>query len=259
MTKSIKIATWNVNSVRARLPRVIAWLQKASPDLVCVQETKVEDALFPRDAFEQIGYRCEIFGQKTYNGVALLSKEPCEDVRRGFPNDAEGQRRLIDARFHNIRVVNVYVPNGESVESEKFTYKREWLAKLETYLRENCDFTKPVLLCGDFNIAPEDRDVHDPERWRGKVLFHPDEHAALAKIKGLGLKDTFRKFHEESGLFSWWDYRMGAFPRGWGLRIDLILMNELLQKNCVGVEIDREERKGTQPSDHAPVVAEINI
>ncbi|MBI3820957.1 MAG: exodeoxyribonuclease III [Planctomycetes bacterium] len=254
----MKIATWNVNSIRARQERVIAWLQKANPDVACLQETKVEDAIFPREPFEALGYRCEIFGQKSYNGVAILTKEPATDAERGFPDDGpDAHKRLIAATVGGVRIINIYVPNGESPESEKFKFKQEWLRKLEIWLRERHDPKTPTVLCGDFNIAPADIDVHDPEKWRGKVLFHPLEHEALNAIFKLGLKDAFRDLHSEPGLFSWWDYRGGAFHRGWGLRIDLMLMNDALAKHCKSIDIDREERKGAQPSDHAPVVAEI--
>ncbi len=255
----MRIATWNVNSIRARLPRVLAWLQRTAPDVACLQETKVEDAAFPRAEIEAASYRVTCFGQKTYNGVAFLSRAEPADVVRGFPDDgAEAHRRLIAGTFSGIRVVNVYVPNGESTESEKFPFKLSWLANLRGFLETQCDTKAPLLLCGDFNVAPEDRDVHDPEKWRGKVLFHPKEHEALAAIQALGLRDAFRAHHEDAGHFTWWDYRGGAFHRGVGLRIDLVLVSEPLAKRCTGVSIDREERKGPQPSDHAPVVVEIS-
>lgn len=260
-TKMImKLATWNVNSVRARLPRVLSWLQKNNPDVLCIQETKVEDALFPAADFKNIGYECSIFGQKTYNGVAVLSKSPCSDAQRGFPGDsADAQKRALAVTYNGVRIVNVYVPNGDSVESEKFPYKLDWLQKLESFLKLEMQKKTPLLVCGDFNIAPEDRDVHDPERWRGKVLFHPKEHEALSKIVSLGFTDAFRTKEQAGEFFTWWDYRMGAFHRGWGLRIDFILINRPLVSKLKTVVIDREERKGQQPSDHAPVVAEFEL
>lgn len=252
----MKIVTWNVNSIRARLARTLAFLERERPDVLCVQETKVEDDKFPRADFEAAGWRVETHGQKTYNGVALLSRAEAKDVERGLPGDDGGsQRRLIAATFDGVRVVNVYVPNGESVESPKFPYKLEWLGKLANYLRERCDPASPALLCGDFNVAPEDRDVHDPDRWRGHVLFHPKEREALAAICALPLRDLLRLHHQEAGLHTWWDYRMGAFHRGWGLRIDLLLATPPLAARSLDVAIDREERKGTGASDHAPVVA----
>jgi exodeoxyribonuclease-3 len=254
----IKIVSWNVNSIRARLGRAVAWLKKHEPDVLCIQESKVEDALFPRAEFEALGYRCELYGQKTYNGVAILSKHEAADVRKGLADDGDcGQRRLIAATIGGIRIVNVYVPNGESVDSEKFIYKKEWLRKLEVYLKAECKSDRPLLLLGDFNIAPEDRDVHDPALWRGKVLFHPEEHAALRSIMALGFDDALRLKHDEAGLYTWWDFRTLAFQRGNGLRIDLLLTNRALSARCRDVWIDREERKGEKPSDHAPVVGEF--
>jgi exodeoxyribonuclease III len=256
----MKIATWNVNSIRARLPRVLAWLERRKPDLVCVQETKVEDALFPRAELESAGYVATVLGERTYNGVAFLSRQPLEDVARGYPDDRpDAPKRLIAGTYGGVRVVNVYVPNGESVGSVKFAFKLEWLEHLRRYLDALCDRARPLLLCGDFNVAPEDRDVHDPERWRGQVLFHPDERARLQACMEWGLRDSLRLHTEAGGLFTWWDYRAGAFHRGWGLRIDHLLVSEPLARLCRSVEIDRDERKGLQPSDHAPVVGEFEI
>lgn len=252
----MKIATWNVNSIRARLPRVLAWLEKAQPDVACIQETKVEDASFPCAALEAAGYRATFCGQRTYNGVAFLSRAEPTDVSRGLHDDVDDSpKRLIAATFGDVRIVNVYVPNGESVESPKFAFKLDWMKRLRDYLEARFDPKTPFLLCGDFNVAPEDRDVHDPDKWRGKVLFHPDEQAALARIRDLGLRDALRMHTQEGGLYSWWDYRAGSFHRGMGLRIDLMLVSEPLAARCREVAIDRDERKGAQPSDHAPVVA----
>lgn len=254
----MKIATWNVNSIRARLPRVLAWLERAKPDIACIQETKVEDGAFPRAEIEAAGYRATIFGQKTYNGVAFLSREDPLDVVRGFPDDGpEDHKRLIAATYGGVRVVNVYVPNGESTDSEKFPFKLRWLEKLRAFLATGCNVAKPLVLCGDFNIAPDDRDVHDPEKWKDQVLCHPKERAALAEICKIGLKDAQRLLTEEGKLFTWWDYRGGAFPRGLGLRIDLHLVSRPLEPKVEAVEIDVEERKGTQPSDHAPVILRL--
>jgi len=256
----LKIATWNVNSIRARLPRVLAWLSKAQPDVACVQEIKVEDAAFPRAEIEAAGYTATIFGQKTYNGVAFFSKTAPTDVERGLHDDApDSHKRLIAASFGGVRIVNVYVPNGESVTSEKFPFKLKWMERLRAYLDAKCDPSTPLLLCGDFNVAPEDRDVYDPEKLRGTVLFHPEEQARLASICGFGLKDAFRMHHPEAGQYTWWDYRGGAFHRGHGYRIDHLLASEPLARACRAVTIERDERKGPQPSDHVPVVGDFGL
>lgn len=252
----MKIATWNVNSVRPRLERALAWLQAHEPDLLCLQEIKVVDEDFPREAFAEIGYHAETFGQKTYNGVALLSREPAQDVVRGLPSDApDAQRRLIAGTVGGVRVIDVYVPNGQSVDSEKFPYKLDWLARLREFITTSHQPGDPLLLLGDFNIAPDERDLYDPEAFRGQVHFHPKEHAELAQLAGWGFTDLFRQFHEEAGLYSWWDYRRLGFPKNKGLRIDLMLATPSLSARCTGCEIDRQERKGTKPSDHAPVIA----
>jgi exodeoxyribonuclease-3 len=254
----VKIATWNVNSIRQRLERLDAWLERARPDLVCLQETKVVDEAFPREHFTSQGWHVEVFGQKTYNGVALLSRTPIADVVRGLPDDApDAPRRVIGATVGGLRVLNVYVPNGESVTSEKFVYKLAWLARLEGFLAAELARGLPLVLLGDFNIAPEDRDVHDPEAWRGQVLFHPKEHAALARLQALGLSDLYRKHHAEAGRYTWWDYRALAFPMDRGLRIDLILGTAEAARRSSACEIHRDERKGQKPSDHAPVVVTL--
>ena len=254
----MRIATWNVNSVRARLPRVEAWLDEWRPDLLCLQETKVVDADFPREPFKSRGYEVEVFGQKTYNGVALVSRQPMRDVARGLPDDApDADRRLIGARCGDVRVFSVYVPNGTEVGSERFAYKLAWLRRLRALLAATCQTGDPVLVCGDFNVAPEDRDVHDPELWRGQLLFHPDEQAALRDLMSWGLADAFRLREPAGGHYSWWDYRGGAFHKGHGLRIDLILVTGPVAQRCERVVIDRDARKGPQPSDHAPVVIDL--
>jgi exodeoxyribonuclease-3 len=252
----LQLVTWNVNSIRTRLDRVVAWVSRHHPDVVCLQETKVVDEAFPREALESLGYHLETFGQKTYNGVALLSRSPLAAVRRGLPDDApDAQRRLIAATIDGVTVVNVYVPNGSSPESEKFAYKLDWLDRLARFLEDEADPESPLALCGDFNIAPEDRDVHDPDEWRGQVLFHPDEHAALARLTRWGLADALRLVTPDGGLYSWWDYRAAAFRRDRGLRIDLVLVTRPLASRVAEVAIDREERAGERPSDHAPVTA----
>ncbi len=254
----MKIVTWNVNSIRSRLDRALAWIENHEPDVLCLQETKVEDEGFPREAFEAAGYHVETYGQKTYNGVALLSREAPQDVVRGLPHDGpESQRRVIAATFDGVRVINVYVPNGQSPESDKFTYKLGWLLNLHDAIDRAHAPGDPILLLGDFNIAPDDRDVHDPEAWRGKVHFHPREHEALARLTGWGFHDLFRKHHEEGGLYSWWDYRRLGFPKNKGLRIDLAFGTASVLQRCTACEIDRNERKGEKPSDHAPVVTTL--
>lgn len=254
----MKVATWNVNSIRSRVERVLAWTAREMPDVLCFQEIKTTDELFPRAPFEELGYQIETFGQPTYNGVAILSRTDPKDVERGLPGDLpEAQKRLIAATVEGVRIVNVYVPNGQSPESDKFVFKLEWLARLRDWLEASASPAAPLLLLGDFNIAPDDRDVHDPALWRGKVHFHPKEHAALARITEWGLFDLFRKHHTEGGFYSWWDYRQLAFPKNKGLRIDLVLGTAPLLERCKGSAIHRDERKGEGPSDHAPVVVEL--
>jgi exodeoxyribonuclease-3 len=252
------VATWNVNSIRARLPRVVDWLRRRRPDVLCLQETKTVDADFPRAELEALGYHLEVFGQRTYHGVAIASREAPRAVRCGLPDDPpEADRRLIAAEIGDLRIVDVYVPNGTELGSQRFAEKLRWFRRLRRMLEATAQPTDPLLICGDFNVAPEDRDVHDPERWRGRLLFHPDEHAALRELMDWGLVDAFRRHEAGTGHFTWWDYRSGAFHRGWGLRIDLMLMTGPLAARCRSVTIDREERRGEKPSDHAPVVAEL--
>jgi exodeoxyribonuclease-3 len=248
--QALKVVTWNVNSIRSRLERAVAFLGREQPDVLCLQETKCTDDEFPREPFEELGYRVVLHGQRTYNGVAILSREEASEVVRGLPGDGEdAHKRLLAATVGGMRIVNVYVPNGQSVTSDKFP------SKLADFLGVLATPDAPLLLLGDFNIAPEDRDVHDPELWRGHVLFHPKEHEALHRIEGWGLHDLFRKHHSEGGLYSWWDYRMLGFPKNQGLRIDLILGTAPMLARSAACTIDRNERKGKQPSDHAPVIA----
>ncbi len=254
----MKIITWNVNSIRARMERFLAYLEESRPDVMCLQETKVVDDHFPGEEIEARGYRIERFGQRTYNGVAILSKAALKDVERGMPGDPDpSQARVISASVAGIRLINVYVPNGSEVGSEKFAYKLAWLECLRGYVDKAVSRDSSLLILGDFNIAPEDRDVYDPDAWRGQVLFHPDEHRALREIQKLGLVDAFRLHHEEGGLYSWWDFRGGMFWKNQGLRIDLVLLSKSLVDRCRSAEIDRSMRKGKQPSDHAPVVVDI--
>jgi exodeoxyribonuclease-3 len=252
----MRIATWNVNSVRARLPRVLAWLASRQPDVVCLQETKVVDDDFPLAEIGSVGYHAAVFGQKTYNGVAILSREAPTEVVCGLPNDPpEAERRIVFARVGGIHVASVYAPNGGEVNSDKYAAKLVWYDRLrrcmETFRQPGAD----ILLCGDFNVAPEDRDVWDPELWRGQTLFSEPEKKAWAELVGWGLVDCLRIHHAEAGLHTWWDYRMGAFHRGWGVRIDHVLATGAMATRCRDVVIDRDERKGEKPSDHAPVIA----
>jgi len=254
----VRIATWNVNSVRARLARIEPWLEKWKPDVLGLQETKVRDGEFPREAFSASGYELEIHGQKTYNGVALASREPLEGVFRGFADDPpDADRRAIGGRIGDLTVVTVYVPNGTELGSERFAFKLEWFRRLRAELEARFQPSDPVIVCGDFNVAPEDRDVYDPDAWRGKLLFHPDEHAALAHLMGWGLVDAFRLQTPDAGYYSWWDYRAGMFHKGKGLRIDLVLVTRSLAERVRAVVIDREARKGPKPSDHAPVIVDL--
>jgi exodeoxyribonuclease III len=252
----MKVATWNVNSVRARQDRLLRWLEIHRPEVVCLQELKVQDEAFPFDAVRQAGYHAAVFGQKTYNGVAILSRSEPTEIERGFEgSDPDPQARFLCARVGALRVASVYVPNGGELGSDKYAYKLEWLRRLRAHLDRRFDKQGAVVLCGDFNVAPEERDVHDPAAWAETVLFSPEAREALARVREWGLVDTFRLHHAEGGLFTWWDYRMLAFPKNHGLRIDHIFASEPLARRCEDVTIVRGERKGKQPSDHAPVVA----
>jgi exodeoxyribonuclease-3 len=255
----MKIATWNVNSITARLPLVLRWLETEKPDVLCMQETKCTDDKFPFDAFTQLGYKAESFGQPTYNGVAILSRSAIEGVRRGFPDAEEGaQSRLITATVKGIQIVNVYVPNGSEVGSDKYIFKLNWMNRLRLFFKELYNRSEPVLICGDFNVAPEDRDVHDPAAWKGSVLVSPKERASLEKIKEWGFIDSFRLHTDEGGHYSWWDYRQGAFSRNDGLRIDHIWITRALAERSEKVWIDIEPRSWDRPSDHTPVVARFS-
>jgi exodeoxyribonuclease III len=256
----VKIASWNVNSIRARQERLLAWLAVHQPDVLCLQELKVPDDAFPGNELRGAGYHAAVHGQKTYNGVAILSRTEPEDVRHGFEDGGDdGQARLIAARIAGTWVLSAYVPNGSQVGSDKWSYKLEWLRRLRAHLQDRYDRDQLLCLCGDFNVAPEERDVHDPKLWAASVLFHPEARAALESVTTWGLVDTFRMHHSEAGRYSWWDYRMLAFPRNNGLRIDHIFATAPLARTCVAATIDREQRKGKQPSDHAPVVSEFQL
>lgn len=255
----MRIVTWNVNSVRARHDRLLAFLERQKPDVVCLQELKVEEAKYPLAEIEAAGYASAVHSQKTYNGVAILSRRPIEAVTKGLDDGVEDpQARLVSAVISGVRVVSVYVPNGGEMGSDKWQYKLAWLRRMRAWLERNASPAQPLALCGDFNVAPEAIDCHDPSAWEGEVLFHPEARGALSHVTSWGLIDTFRAKHpDESGLFSWWDYRMLGFPKNKGLRIDHVFATESLAARCTGSFIDRDERKGEAPSDHAPVVSDF--
>jgi exodeoxyribonuclease-3 len=255
----MKLATWNVNSLKVRLPQVLEWLTAKRPDAFCLQETKTEDANFPLGEIAAAGYESVFSGQKTYNGVAILCRNKATDAAVGIPGFDDPQKRVLSATVAGLRVVCVYIPNGESVESDKYRYKLDWLARLTAWLKEELQMHPRLVLLGDYNIAPEERDVHDPKAWEGKVLFSEPERAAFRALIGLGLEDSFRLFDQPEKSFSWWDYRMNGFRRNLGLRIDHILLTQELVKRCKTCSIDRDMRAKERPSDHAPVVAEIEI
>jgi exodeoxyribonuclease-3 len=253
----MKIATWNVNSLRVRLPHLLDWLAAQSPEAICLQETKCEDATFPAAELAAAGYCSVHHGQRTYNGVAILSKVAGSGVCRGIPAFTDPQSRVIAADVGDIRLVSVYVPNGQSVGSDKYAYKLRWFEALAAWLETEMAAHPRIAVLGDFNVAPEDRDVHDPAAWAGQVLFSEPEKAALRKLADLGFVDSFRLFEQPERSFTWWDYRMMAFRRKMGLRIDHILLAPELAKVCTACTIDIEPRKLERPSDHAPVICEI--
>lgn len=255
----MRIATWNVNSLRVRWPHLENWFKTAPVDVLALQETKLIDSDFPQDSCTAIGLNAIFCGQKTYNGVALLSKQPLTDVVAGMPAYSDEQKRVLAATVNGVRVVNVYVPNGQTLDSEKFAYKLTWLQALHDYLRDELTRHPQLVLLGDFNIAPEDRDVHDPKAWEGSVHVSEPERQALQSLLSLGLVDVFRKFEQAEKTFSWWDYRMMAFRRNNGLRIDLILASTALAERCIGCHIDKEPRRLERPSDHTPVVADFDV
>ena len=253
----MRIATWNVNSLKVRLPHLVQWLASHRPDVMCLQETKLEDSAFPQDAIADAGYEVVFSGQKTYNGVAILSREPARDVLTALPGFDTGHKRLLAATVGSTRFVCVYVPNGESPASDKYPFKLAWLAALRDWLESELARQPRLAVLGDYNIAPEDRDVHDPEAWEGRIHFTEPEKAALRELFALGLKDAFRLFDQPPGSFTWWDYRMNAFRRKMGLRIDHILLSPALAASCAACSIDVEPRRLERPSDHAPVYADF--
>ena len=256
----MKIATWNVNSILARLPNVTRWLETANPDVLCMQETKCTDDKFPFDVFAERGYKCISFGQQSYNGVAIAARNECEALHRGYPGEnGDGSSRLVTTTIDGIQIVNVYVPNGQMVGSEKYQFKLDWLRRLREFFDANFSPETRVLLCGDFNVAPEERDVHDPRLWQGRILFSEPERSAIQHVMDWGFVDAFRLHNEAGGQYSWWDYRAGAFRRNQGLRIDHVWITKPLVGLNQNTWIDMAPRTWERPSDHAPVVAEFEF
>jgi exodeoxyribonuclease-3 len=253
----MRLAAWNVNSLKIRLPQVVDWLSANHPDVLCLQETKMEDDKFPLAEIQAAGYHALFSGEKTYNGVAILSKQPGEETVSVIPAFNDPRKRVLAATIDNVRVICVYAPNGQSVDSDKYQYKLEWLAAFNNWLKDELVRYPRLAVLGDLNIAPEDRDVHDPLAWEGNVLVSPEERQAFRELLKLGLKDSFRLFEQPEKSFSWWDYRLSAFRRNLGLRIDHILLNDALATACKSSSIDITPRKHERPSDHAPVLADI--
>ncbi len=254
----MRIATWNVNSVRARLPRVLEFLERVRPDVVLLQETKCLEEQFPLEPIEDAGYSAAVFGQKTYNGVAILARGRIEDVVRGMDDGVEdAEARVISAQVDDVIFVNAYVVNGQQVDAPKYHYKLEWMARLREFLKKRCDLGEKVVVGGDFNVTFDDRDVHDPDLWFEKILCSTPERKALGDLTALGLKDAFRKFHEEGGHFTWWDFRTRGYQRGLGLRIDHLLVSPPAYEALTECHVDLPAREGQAPSDHAPLVAEL--
>ncbi len=254
----MKLATWNVNSLKVRLPQLLTWLAAQQPDVVFLQETKLQDEQFPRQEIAAAGYQVAFSGQKTYNGVALLTREAPTEIVFGNPLYPDEQKRLLTATVGGIGMVCAYVPNGQSIGSDKYLYKLEWLDALARWIAERIAANPQLVLAGDFNIAPDDRDVHDPETWAGQILCSAPERAAFQRLLGLGMKDSFRLFEQPEKSFTWWDYRMLGFQKNRGLRIDHILLSEPLASRCSAAAINREQRKLERPSDHAPATAELS-
>ena len=255
----LKVASWNVNSLNVRLPHVLAWCDVAQPDILALQETKMTDERFPHAELLDAGYQSVFSGQKTYNGVAILSREPATDALTDIDGLDDPQRRILAATIGDVRIIDLYVVNGSEVGSEKFDYKMHWLEQVTNWIALEMQQHEKVIVLGDFNIAPHDRDVHDPESWRDKILCSTREREALQRILDLGLSDTFRQFEQAEKSWSWWDYRMAAFRRNMGLRIDLVLASAALLKACSAAYIDKEPRRQERPSDHTPVVAEFDL
>lgn len=253
----MRLSAWNVNSLKIRLPQVLDWLSTNQPDVLCLQETKIEDEKFPLAEIQAAGYHAIFSGQKTYNGVAILSKLQGKETVSAIPAFDDMQKRVLAATIGNVRVFCVYAPNGQSVDSDKYHYKLEWLAAFNNWLKDELARYPQLAVLGDLNIAPEDRDVYDPQAWEGNVLVSPQERQAFCELLKLGLKDSFRLFEQPEKSFSWWDYRLNAFRRNLGLRIDHILLSSALAPCCKSSTIDTKPRQAERPSDHAPVLAEI--
>lgn len=254
-----KIASWNVNSLNVRLPHVLAWCDVTSPDVLALQETKLPDERYPQQELLDAGYHSVFSGQKTYNGVAILSREPATDPVTDIPGLEDPQRRILAATVGDVRIIDLYVVNGSEVGSEKFAYKLHWLERVTAWLETEMEQHQNVIVLGDFNIAPDDRDVYDPEEWREKILCSTQERDALKTILAMGLQDTFRMFEQEERSWSWWDYRMNMFRRKLGLRIDLVLASKAMAGRCVKSYVDIEPRRQERPSDHAPAIAEFDL
>lgn len=257
-TGVFKLATWNVNSLKIRLDQVLSWIDTSQVDVLALQETKVIDEQFPLQPFQERDLHVVFAGQKSYNGVAIVSKKPISNIVTEVSGFNDPQRRVLAATIGDLRLINLYVPNGSMVGSEKYSYKLNWLEKITQFIKEEIEKQPHVAVVGDFNIAPEDKDVHDPLIWVGNVMVSPEERKAFASLLNLGLKDSFRNFCTDS-IFSWWDYRQGCFRRNMGLRIDHILLSEPLTNKCVSCEIDIEPRRAKRPSDHAPVMAVLEV
>jgi exodeoxyribonuclease III len=256
----VKLATWNINSIRARTDRLVAWIAREQPDVLCLQETKVEDVGFPTSALVSLGYEIAIYGQRSYNGVAIASKTPLEAVTRGFGDgESDEDARLIAATTRGLRVICVYVPNGQDLASEKFPYKLAWYRRLRRYLDSKHSTAERVVVCGDTNVAFDDRDVWSPEKWAGQIHCSPAEREAFAEVVSFGLVDLFRKHNPDGGIYSWWDYRGVSFFKNQGLRIDHILATPPVAEHSTACTIDRNARKGQDASDHAPVIATLDV
>jgi exodeoxyribonuclease-3 len=253
----MKIASWNVNSLNVRMPHLTTWLNEAQPDIVALQETKTEDSKFPREAINALGYRVAFSGQKTYNGVAILAREEPRDVVTDIPGLDDPQRRILIATVGELRIADLYVVNGQDVGTEKYAYKLDWLAKVHAFLAEEIKRYPNLVVLGDFNITPDDRDIYDPVAWKEQILCSTPERNALKSSVDLGLHDTFRLFNDEAGHYSWWDYRQAGFRRNLGMRIDLVLASEALRARCRAAAIDRVPRTWERPSDHTPVLLEL--
>lgn len=256
----MKIASWNVNSLNVRLPHLLEWLKIFEPDVLVLQETKQDDSKFPQADIEAAGYHVVFDGQKTYNGVAILSKTEMQDIQKGIPGFADEQKRALAATINGVRIIDLYVVNGQSVGSEKYDYKMRWFEAMHNWVQDEMSRHQKLIVLGDFNIAPDDLDVHDPVIWNDdSILTSTLERAALQKLLALGLHDSFRLHSEEAGVFSWWDYRMAGFRRNLGLRIDLVLISDALKQQAIASGIEREPRTWERPSDHAPVWVELVI